>query len=426
MKTFILAATALGLATTATAQTKPAYDASVFAAAKAIQPKVVAWRRDIHEHPELSTQEVRTAKLIADELTRLGYEVRTGVAGTGVIGILKGGRPGKTVALRADMDALPVLEQTGLPFASKATGTYNGQTVPIMHACGHDAHVAMLLGAAEVLAGMKAQIPGTVVLLFQPAEEGAPTGVEGGAPLVMKENALSNPKPDAIFGIHVFPGEVGSLVWRPGPFMAASDTWETTVKGKQAHGAQPWEGIDASSVAADIVTAFNQITSRQVQVTRTPTILTVGEIHLGTRHNIVPETFQMRGTLRTFDPKMRTDVVGRIEKTVNSISERYGAKADFRWVSSNPVTSNDPALSAKMKPTLQRASEGKARDDVDFITGSEDFSYYQSVAPTMFYHLGIGAPAGGNHSPFFTVDERALETGVRAHVLSALDFLNGK
>jgi amidohydrolase len=426
-KMLLAAAAAISLtAGPALAQKAPGYDAAVFAAAAKEQAKVVAWRRDIHEHPELSNQEVRTSKLVADHLKALGYEVRTDVAGHGVIGILKGGKPGRVVGLRADMDALPVAEQTGLPFASKVIATWMGGKVPVMHACGHDAHVAMLMGAAEILAGMKAQIPGTVVLIFQPAEEGPPTGEEGGAPLIMKQNALSNPKPDAIFGIHVFPGEAGSLNWRPGPFMAGSDTWEMQVNGKQTHGAQPWGGIDAASVAADIVTSFNQITSRQLNVAHAPTILTVGEIHLGTRHNIVPGDFQMRGTLRTFDLGMRKEVMDKMAATLKSEEVKFGAKPELKWVATNPVTDNDRALSARMKPTLMHASGGKAHDDVDYIMGSEDFSAYQKIAPTLFYHLGIGMPAGGNHSPFFNVvDEGAMEVGVRAHVLSALDFLNG-
>jgi amidohydrolase len=397
----------------------------VAAAATAIQPKVVAWRRDIHEHPELSNQEARTAALVAAHLRRLGYEVRTGVARHGVVGVLKGARPGKVVALRADMDALPVAEQTGLPFASKATATFAGRNVPVMHACGHDAHVAMLMGAAEILAGMKDRIAGTVVLVFQPAEEGPPVGEKGGAPLMVAERALAAPKPDAIFGLHVFPGEVGSLVWRSGPFMAGSDTWEMTVTGRQTHGAMPWNGVDAASVSASIVQAFNQIAARQLNVAHAPTVLTVGEIRLGTRHNIIPGTFEMTGTLRTFDPAMRTDVMARIDGALKAIGAQYGAGIALRWVGRNAVTANDPALARAMEPTLARAAGAGVRGDADYVMGAEDFSAFAAVAPTMFYHLGIGADAAPNHSPQFTVDEAALPVGVRAHVLTALDFLNG-
>lgn len=401
-------------------------DKAVFAAAAAIQPKVVAWRRDIHQHPELSNRETRTAAMVADHLRRLGYEVRTGVAKTGVIGVLKGGKPGRVVALRTDMDALPVAEQTGLAFASKDTGTLNGRTVPVMHACGHDAHIAMLMGAAEVFAGMRASIPGTVVLIFQPAEEGPPTGEEGGAPLLIKEGGLAAPKPDAIFGLHVMPGEVGALAWRSGPFMAGSDTWEMTVTGRQTHGAMPWNGVDAASVAASIVTAFNQIAARQMNVAHAPTVLSVGEIRLGSRHNIIPGDFQMTGTLRTFDPSMRKQIMERMATTLKAIGDQYGASAALRWVASNRVTANDPTLAAQMEPTLVRvAGAAGARADVDYVMPSEDFSYYATVAPTLFYHMGIGRDAAPNHSPNFDIDERALAVGVRAHVLTALDFLRG-
>lgn len=418
---WLAAATVLAMATPAAAQS---FDKAVFDAAKKIQPKVVEWRRDIHKHPELGNNEVRTAKLVADHLRKLGYEVRTGVAKTGVVAVLKGGKPGSVVALRADMDGLPVKEDTGVPFASTATATYNGQTVPVAHACGHDAHVAILMGAAEVLAGMRAQIPGTVVLLFQPAEEGPPIGEEGGAPLMIKEGALDNPKPTAVFGLHVVPGEPGSLFWRPGPMMAASDRYQIKLKGKQTHGANPWSGVDIASMQAEIVLAFNQIAARQINVTRTPTILTVATVHGGVRYNIIPDDFELAGTLRTFDPDLRKDVMARAEKAVESIAARYGGSGKLEWGNPNPVTSNDPALTARMKPTLDRAAKGKIKDDIDYITGAEDFSYYQQKVPGLFYDLGIGFPRGVNHSPFFNVmDEGALEVGVRAQVLTALDYL---
>jgi amidohydrolase len=426
-----LAGVAAAVAMTGTAQAQEAapapkaYDAAVFAKAQQLQPKVIAWRRDFHEHPELSNREVRTAKIVADHLRKLGMEVRTGVGKTGVVGVLKGGKPGKVVALRADMDALPVAEQTGLPFASKVKAEFNGQTVPVMHACGHDSHVAILMGTAEILAGMKDQIEGTVVFIFQPAEEGPPPGEEGGAPLMVKEGVLSTPKVDAIFGLHAFPGPVGMLVWRPGPMMAASDRFEIKLKGRQAHGSMPWQGIDMSSLTADIVTAFNQITSRQINVSKTPTVLTIATLHGGMRYNIIPEDMEMAGTLRTFDPDMRTDVIARAEKAVSSISERYGATSKFEWGTPNPVTDNNRELTAQMKPTLARASQGQFRDDIDYIMGAEDFSYFQKAVPGFFYHLGVGNPKGGNHSPFFDVDERAMETGVRAQALLALDYLSG-
>ncbi|MEW5687731.1 MAG: amidohydrolase [Pseudomonadota bacterium] len=418
---WIAAVSALALGSPAAAQS---FDAQVFAGAKKIQPKVVEWRRDIHEHPELGNNEVRTAALVAEHLKKLGMEVRTGVGKTGVVGVLKGGKPGGVVALRADMDGLPVQEQTGLPFASKVTTTYNGQTVHVAHACGHDAHVAILMGTAEVLAGMRDKIPGTVVFIFQPAEEGPPVGEEGGAPLMIKEGALKNPAPTAIFGLHVFPGEPGQLVWRSGPMMAASDRYEIKLKGKQTHGANPWAGIDIASMQAEIVLAFNQIAARQLNVTRTPTILTVATVHGGVRYNIIPDDFTLAGTLRTFDPDLRKDVMARAEKAVKSIADRYGGSGAIEWGTPNPVTSNDPALTAKMKATLGRAAGGKVRDDIDYITGAEDFSYFQRQIPGVFYHLGIGYPKGVNHSPLFhVVDEGAMEVGVRAQALTALDYL---
>jgi amidohydrolase len=330
------------------------------------------------------------------------------------------------VALRADMDALPVEEKTGLPFASKVTAQYAGQTVGVMHACGHDAHVAILMGAAEVLASMKAEIHGTVVFIFQPSEEGPPPGEQGGASLMIKEGALANPKPDAIFGLHAFPGPVGQLNWRPGPMMASSDSFTIKLKGRQAHASTPWVGVDIASLSADIITAFNQITARQINVSKTPTVLTVATIHGGLRYNIIPEDLTMAGTLRTFDPDMRKDVIARADKAVASIAERYGAQASLVWGGNNPVTDNNRELTARMKPTLVRAAQGQARDDIDYIMGAEDFASYQRQVPGFFYHLGIGAPAGANHSPYFDVDEKALEVGVRAQALTALDFLNSK
>lgn len=419
-----LAAAAAALMAAATPAAAQSFDRAVFEAARKVQPKVVEWRRDIHQHPELGNNEVRTAKLVADHLRKLGYEVRTGVAKTGVVAVLKGGKPGGVVALRADMDALPVAEQTGVPFASKATGTYNGQTVPVAHACGHDAHVAILMGAAEVLAGMRDQIPGTVVLLFQPAEEGPPIGEEGGAPLMIKEGALDSPKPTAVFGLHVWPGEPGHLSWRSGPMMAASDRYTIKLKGKQTHGANPWAGIDIASMQAEIVLAFNQIAARQINVTRTPTILTVATVHGGVRYNIIPDDFELAGTLRTFDPDLRKDIQARAEKAVESIAARYGGSGKLEWGTPNPVTNNDPALTAKMKATLSRAAKGAIKDDPDFVTGAEDFSYFQQKIPGVFYFLGIGFPKGVNHSPMFNVeDEGAMEVGVRAQALTALDYL---
>ncbi|WP_293409121.1 amidohydrolase [Phenylobacterium sp.] len=415
-------AAAAGLGPSALAQ-ETSRQQAVCAAAKALQPKVVAWRRDIHEHPELGNREVRTAGLVAEHLKSLGYEVRTGVAHTGVVAILRGGKPGGVVALRADMDGLPVAEQTGLPFASKAVGEYNGKPTPVMHACGHDAHVAIQMGAAEILASMRDEIPGTVVLIFQPAEEGPPPGEEGGAALMVKEGVLADPKPGAIFGLHVSPGEVGAIAYRSGPMMAAADSYEIRLKGKQTHGARPWDGVDLASLSAEIVTAFNQVASRQLDVSRSPTVITVAVIQSGVRHNIIPDELMMAGTLRTFDPEMREDTIARMKKTVDSIAARYGATGGLTMGGHVPVTANDPALTKAMAPTLAAASARPADGETGLVTGAEDFSEFQAVIPGLYYRLGVGFPKGTNHSPFFTIDEAALEVGVRAQVLAALDYL---
>lgn len=398
----------------------------------AIQPKVVAWRRDIHQNPELGNQETRTAKLVADHLRGLGLEVRTGVAKTGVVGILRGGRPGRVVALRADMDALPVEEKTGLAFASKTTAQYGGKTVPVMHACGHDSHTAMLMGAAEVLAGMKAQIPGTVVFIFQPAEEGAPPGeTEAGAPVMIKQGAFRSPKPDAIFGMHVFPGPVGRIEVRQGPYMAGSDTFRIVYQGKGTHGAMPWAGVDVVSLAAATVGALNTIASRQVDVTDTPSIITIGSLQAGTRFNIIPDEAVLSGTLRTFGAERRKDVMARIERTVKGLSDSYGARGQVVWEGTNPAVINDGGLTAAMVPALEQASGQPVAQNPKLRTVSEDFSYFNELGPTVYWALGStpnfttmeAAPA--NHSPQFDIDERAMPVGVKGHVLMALSYLNG-
>ncbi|HEX8569410.1 MAG TPA: amidohydrolase [Caulobacteraceae bacterium] len=402
----------------------------VRARAAAMQPKVVAWRRDIHANPELGNREVRTSKLVADHLRRLGMEVRTGVAHTGVVGVLKGGRPGGVVALRADMDALPVQEQTGLPFASKATGEYQGQTVPVAHACGHDSHVAMLMGAAEVLAGMKAQIPGTVVFVFQPAEEGPPPGETGGARQMIAEGALQNPSPTAIFGIHVGPAAAGTIGYRPEGFMAASDRIDISLKGKQTHGAWPWQGIDIVSLGAEIVSALNTVVARQVDLTANPMVLTIATVNAGLRYNIIPEAMTMSGTLRTIDEKQREDVVARMQRLIGNLAENYGATAEVKVAQNGALTFNDPALSAWLRPTLEQAAgTGAVNAAVKPTTVAEDFSYFQQKIPGVFYFLGAAKPgqeatAAPNHSPQFDVHEPVMEVGVRAHVLTALNYLS--
>ncbi len=405
-------------------------DAEVDRRAALVEGKVVAWRRDIHAHPELSNREVRTAQVVAEHLRALGIEVRTGVAHTGVVGVLRGGRPGPVVALRADMDALPVTEEVDVPFASKVRATYNGQDVGVMHACGHDAHVAMLMGAAEVLAGMRRDLPGTVKFIFQPAEEGLPAGEQGGAELMIAEGALEDPKPGAIFGLHVFPYPAGKIRYRPGGTMAAADALRIVVRGRQTHGAQPWAGVDPIVVASQIVLGLQTIVSRQVDLTAAPAIVTIGAIAGGVRNNIIPDSLVMIGTIRTFDPAVQRDIHERVRRTAESIAQSAGATAEVTIDPGYPVTYNDPALTERMVPTLRRvAGAGAVGVNVPQTT-AEDFSRYEQRVPGMFFFLGITPPGADprtvapNHSPRFFVDEAALPVGVRALAHLAVDYLS--
>jgi amidohydrolase len=399
-------------------------------AAARVEPSVIATRRDIHEHPELGNREVRTAKLVSDRLRALDIEVQEKVAHTGVIGLLKGGRPGKVVALRADMDALPVTEQVDLPFASKVRTTYNGQEVGVMHACGHDAHVAILLGVAEVLAGMREQIPGTVKFIFQPAEEGPPQGEQGGAELMVKEGALDNPKVDAIFGLHVTSrfaaGEIG---YRPEGMMAAVDSFRIVVRGKQTHGAYPWLGVDPIVVASQIVLGLQTIPSRQLDNTIAPSIVTVGAIHGGVRSNIIPDEVEMIGTIRALDAKMREEIHTRIKRTAESIASAAGATAGVTITTGYPITYNDPALTERSVPSLRRAAGSDNVKLVNAVLGAEDFSFFQQKVPGLFFWIGTRPrnqtpeQAPSNHSPLFYVDESGLLLGVKALAGVAVDFL---
>jgi amidohydrolase len=407
-------------------------DTDVDRAVAAVAPKVVAWRRDIHRHPELSNREERTAKLVADHLRRLGLEVTTGVAHTGVVAILRGSQPGPVIALRADMDALPVTEQVDVPFASKARSKFNGQDVGVMHACGHDAHTAMLMGAAEVLAGMRARLPGTVQLIFQPAEEGPPQGERGGAALMVDEGVLREPvAPSAIFGIHVWPGEAGTISYRARGQMAAADSLTIVVKGVQTHGAQPWHGVDPVIVSAQVMTALQMIPSRQLNVTTAPAVITIGAIHGGVRGNIVPDQVEMKGTIRTFDPQMREDFLRRIQRTTQMVAESAGASSQVTIEPYAPVTYNDPALTTRLLPALERAAGADKVKDMLPVMGSEDFSHFTRVIPGLYVFLGINKPGVGagaaaeNHSPLFYVNEDALPVGVRALVHVSLEYLHG-
>jgi len=393
-----------------------------------VMPKVVAWRRDIHEHPELSGDEARTAALVAAHLRALGIEVKTGVGGHGVVGVLRGGKPGPVVALRADMDALPVEELVDLPFKSKVRGTYRGQSVGVMHACGHDNHVAVLMGAAEVLAGMKASLPGTVKFIFQPAEEGAPNG-EGGAAPMIREGVLESPKVDAIFGMHVFPGPLGSVGYRVGPLMAASNSFTLTVRGRQTHGAAPWAGVDPIVIGSQIVMGLQTIISRQIDITAIPAIITVGAINGGIRSNIIPDSVVMIGTIRTFDAVQRRTIFANMKRTAEEIALSGGATAGFKVDSGYPVTVNDSALTNQMLPTLRWAAGASGAALRPLVTGAEDFSYFQEKVPGMFVMLGVTpadrdpAKVAANHSPYFFADEAALPNGVKVMSALAVDFL---
>ncbi len=408
-------------------------DASLQAAATAAMPQVLAWRRDFHQHPELSNREVRTSKIVAEELRALGLEVRTGIAHTGVVGILRGGKPGPTIALRADMDALPVTEQVDVPFKSVATAEYRGEKVGVMHACGHDGHTAVLLGAAKVLAGMRAELPGTVMFVFQPAEEGAPDGERGGASLMLDEGLFATTKPDAMLGLHLWSAlNTGMIGYREGSLMAASDRFKMVVKGRQTHGSRPWNGVDPIVTAAQIVGAMQTIVSRQVDITRYPAVVSVGAIKGGIRNNIIPDSVEMVGTFRTFDPAVRTQIIDSIRRTAEGVAAAQGATVEFELGDDpNPVVVNDPALTARAVASLQRVAGRDKVTVMPFVTGSEDYAYYGSVVPAFFYFVGVtpagrdAATAPSNHSPQFFIDEGSLPVALKTLLGATVDFLQG-
>lgn len=400
---------------------------------KAVESKVIEWRRDIHQNPELSNREFKTGEKIAKHLESLGIEVHTGVAKTGVVGVLKGSKPGKVVALRADMDALPVTERVDLPFKSEVTAVFNGQTTGVMHACGHDTHVAMLMGVAEVLSQMKSELNGTVVFIFQPAEEGAPGDEEGGAELIVKEGVLKTYKVDAIFGLHISSGtHVGKINYKPGGALAASQKYTIDVKGKQSHGSTPWKGIDPIVASAEIINGLQTIISRESELTNEAAVITVGAIHSGIRNNIIPESAQMIGTIRTLDYDMQKKINRRMKEMVPAIANAFGAVATIDIAKGTPITYNDPDLTAKMLPSLQKVAGADNVKLVKAITGAEDFSFYQEQIPGFFFFLG-GTPlnvkesdAPSHHTPDFFIDESAMLLGVKAMSQVAVDFLNMK
>jgi amidohydrolase len=402
--------------------------------ADAIEKKIIDWRRDFHEHPELGNHEFRTAKIIADHLKSLGIEIKTGVAKTGVVGILKGGKPGPVVALRADMDGLPVVERTPVPFASKVKTQFNGVEVGAMHACGHDSHMAILMGVAEVLSSMKNDLKGTVKFIFQPAEEGPPFGEEGGAELMVKEGVMENPHVDAVFGLHInSQTEVGKIAYRPGGTMAAVNDMKITVKGVQAHGAYPWSSVDPIVVSAQIINALQTIVSRNLNLTENAGVVTIGSIHGGLRSNIIPEEVVMMGTVRNLSKEDEKMFIERIKTIVTKTAEAAGATAEVKIPFSvhYPVTYNDPTLTAKMLPTLQ-AVAGKENVLLrPAVTGAEDFSFYQEKAPGLFIFLG-GMPKGqdplkapSHHTPDFFIDESGFTLGVKALADLTVDYMDG-
>lgn len=398
--------------------------------AQMLEKKLVEWRRDFHQNPELGNREFKTAEKVANHLKQLGLEVKTGIAHTGVVALLKGGKPGPVVALRADMDGLPVTERVDVPFKSQVIADYNGQKTGVMHACGHDTHIAILMGVAEVLAGMKNEIPGTIKFIFQPAEEGAPTGEEGGAQLMVKEGVLENPAVEAIFGLHIDSQiEAGKISYRPGATMAAVDFFSIDVKGKQTHGAYPWSGVDPIVTSSQIVMGLQTIVSRNLNLTQAPAVVTVGAINGGIRQNIIPESVKMIGTIRTFDEGMHTYVHKRMNEIATNIAESAGATAKVDINIMYPVTFNNVALTEKMIGTLDNVA---GKENVNLIpakTGAEDFSYFQQKVPGFFFFLG-GMPKGKNvaeaaphHTPDFYVDESSLVLGVRSLSRLATDYL---
>lgn len=398
-----------------------------------MEARVIDWRRDFHQHPELSNREFKTAEKVAAHLRGLGMEVRTGVAYTGVVGILKGGKPGPVIGLRADMDALPVIERGDLPFKSTVQSNYNGEQVGVMHACGHDSHVAILMGAAEVLSQMRQDLAGTVVFVFQPAEEGPPEGEEGGAELMIKQGLLDNPKIEAMFGLHInSQTEVGKITYRAGGIMAASDWFYIDVLGKQSHGSQPWSGIDPIVVSAEIIQGLQTIISRQTDLTQHPAVITVGKIESGVRANIIPELAQMVGTIRTLDTAMQRKIHQKLHLTAEKIAESAGARAEVRIENKTPITYNDPALTARMLPSLESAAGKENVFENRPRTGAEDFGFYAQRVPSLFFFLG-GMPKGmkpeeaaAHHTPDFFIDESGMVLGVKTFCHLVLDYFGGK
>ena len=420
----LILVSSLGFSAQASAQQSPVKVSSD------LEAQVIEWRRHIHTNPELSNREFETAKMVAEHLRSLGMEVETGVAHTGVVGMLKGGKPGPTIALRADMDALPVIEQTDVPFKSTVKSEYRGKEVGVMHACGHDAHVAMLMGAAEKLAEVKDELAGNVMFIFQPAEEGAPEGEEGGAELMLKEGLFAENKPEKVFGIHVWAGfPTGHVGYRKGPLMASSDRFEIKVKGQQAHGSAPWTGVDPIVTSAQIINNAQTIISRQTNITKAPAVLSFGIVDGGVRNNIIPDEVTLIGTIRNFDMDIRSDIHDKLKLTAEKTAEANGAEAHVHVDLGYPVTSNDSDLIEQMLPVTRAVAGADKVQEVPLVTGAEDFSYYALETPGMFVFLGVTPPERdmaiepSNHSPHFYADEDALKTGTELYVNWVLELL---
>ena len=431
MRKFFFIACGCLLASTCFAQMSAKLQAKVDQQAKEIESRVIEWRRHFHQNPELSNNEFKTAAFVAEHLKKLGIEVQTGVAKTGVVGLLKTGKPGPVIALRADMDALPVTERNSLPFASKERTVFNGQETGVMHACGHDTHIAILMAVAEILSKNKNDLKGTVKFIFQPAEEGPPEGEEGGAALMVKEGVLDNPKVDVIFGLHIQSiSTLGKILYKPAGMMAASDWFTIKVKGKQSHGAAPWMGIDPVVVSAQIINGLQTIVSRQTELTKEAAVISVGRIQAGVRENIIPEEAFMAGTIRTLDNEMRQKIHDKLKLTATKIAESAGATAEISIVNKTPITYNNIALTEKMVPSLQRAAGASNVNEINAVTGSEDFGFFQQNVPGLFFFVGA-MPADqdpgkvpAHHTPDFMIDERGMLVGLKAMLNVTLDFMN--
>lgn len=411
-------------------QVNPKLQAKLEQQAKEMEPKVIEWRRHFHEFPELSNRETNTGKYVADYLKSLGIEVQYPVAKTGVVGILKGAKPGSVIALRADIDALPVVERGNLTFASKVKTTFNGQETGVMHACGHDSHIAILMAVAEILSKNRADLKGTIKFIFQPAEEGAPVGEEGGANLMVKEGVLENPKVEAIFGLHIQSMRpIGTIGYKSGGMMAAADNFSITVKGKQSHGSAPWMGVDPIVVSAQIITGLQTIISRQTELTKEAAVISVGRIQSGIRENIIPEEAFFAGTIRTLDEGMQDKIHEKIKLTATKIAESGGATAEVSIRRGTPVTYNDPALTAKMVPSLNKAAGADHVFSINAVTGAEDFAYYQKKIPGFFFFVGAMPPdvdpatVASHHTPDFFIDERGFLTGLKAMLNVTVDYM---